>query len=168
MSDKYEVIDNFLSDKDFNDICSKIMSPNFPWYYNSNILVGVAPTDDTPFQFVHPVYNSNQFVQSNVADIFIPVLKRLDPNLLIRLKLNLGPKTTEHLEGGWHTDQDIPGSKTAILYFNTNNGYTMFEDGYKSESVANRFVSFDRSLKHTGVSQTDTQTRCLLNINYIP
>jgi len=167
VENKYTVIDDFLPKEYFDKIQSVIMGTDFPWFYNNNIIVGSSANEMGGFQFVHPVYRSNQFVQSQAAELFLPVLKQLDPNLLIRMKLNLGPKTAEPEQGGWHIDQDIPGSKTAVLYFNTNNGYTLFEDGYKSESVDNRLVSFDHSLKHTGVSQTDTQVRCVLNINYI-
>jgi hypothetical protein len=56
---------------------------------------------------------------------------------------------------------------TSILYINTNNGYTELESGEKIESVANRLVSFPTNIKHRGVSQTDEQTRVLLNFNYL-
>ena len=49
---------------------------------------------------------------------------------------------------------------------NTCNGYTLFKDNTKVESVANRFVSFDSQLEHTGTSCTDENIRVLINFNY--
>ena len=50
---------------------------------------------------------------------------------------------------------------------NTNNGYTEFEGGQKVESVANRLVTFPSKIEHCGVSQTDEQTRILINFGYL-
>ena len=56
--------------------------------------------------------------------------------------------------------------KTGILYLNTNDGYTEFEDGKIVNSVANRFVEFPSNILHRGVSQTDTEWRSVINFNY--
>ena len=60
--------------------------------------------------------------------------------------------------------------QTAILYLNTNNGYTKFQQNGLQDvhSVANRLVTFYGGLKHAGASCTDENTRIVLNINYIP
>ena len=55
---------------------------------------------------------------------------------------------------------------TAIYYVNTCDGFTEFEDGTKTEAVANRLVKFPSNLKHRGVSQTDTRFKCVINFNY--
>ena len=69
---------------------------------------------------------------------------------------------------GFHVDVPTDyDSKTAILYLNTNNGYTEFENGQRVESVANRLVVFDSALKHTGTTCTDQKRRIVLNLNYI-
>ena len=50
---------------------------------------------------------------------------------------------------------------------NTNNGYTLFEDGTKVDSIANRMVVFDGNTKHTGSTHTDDDRfRFVLNINF--
>jgi Rps23 Pro-64 3,4-dihydroxylase Tpa1-like proline 4-hydroxylase len=56
---------------------------------------------------------------------------------------------------------------TAIFYLNNNNGYTIFEDGSKVDSVENRLVVFNSNVMHSGVSQTDSKVRCVINLNYI-
>ena len=49
---------------------------------------------------------------------------------------------------------------------NTNNGYTIFEDGTKVESVANRLLTFHGNTKHAASSCSDQHRRVVLNINY--
>ena len=64
-------------------------------------------------------------------------------------------------------DTTRPGATTAIFYLNTNNGYTLFEDGQRVASVANRIVIFDAALRHTGASCTDADHRLVLNLNFV-
>ena len=161
----FNIVDNFLPEEDFKIIQAVVMSAEFPWYYNNKI---IAEEMSGKYQFTHSVYRENNSIQSNFFELFRPIIKVLDPKMLIRMKINMGGKTEDHEKGGWHIDQEIQGSRTAVLYFNNNNGYTLFEDGTKVESLENRFASFDNTTRHTGVSQTDTQVRCVLNINYIP
>jgi hypothetical protein len=66
-----------------------------------------------------------------------------------------------------HTDLEL-NQRTAIFYLNTNNGYTLFEDGTKVDSIENTLLIFHGHRKHSGVSCTDQKRRIVLNINYIP
>ena len=54
-----------------------------------------------------------------------------------------------------------------IANINTNNGYTEFENGEKVKSVANRLVMFPSNFEHRGVTQTDEQTRIMINFNFL-
>ena len=72
-----------------------------------------------------------------------------------------------HRKGGWHIDFiDDPPITTAILYLNSNNGWTEFKKGGKVKSVENRIVIFDSNLEHQGVTCTDELQRVVLNFNY--
>ena len=51
-------------------------------------------------------------------------------------------------------------------YVNSNNGYTLFEDGTRVESVANRYLRLSGDLRHTGTSCSDEDRRVLINFNY--
>ena len=87
------------------------------------------------------------------------------------MKANLGPKTPKPITCNFHTDvvKSYVGSKTAVYYINTNNGYTLFKKGKKKvKSVENRIVIFDAMEEHTTVTQTDKDVRLVLNINYYP
>ena len=161
---EYEVVDNLLSEDDFAKIRDVFLGDNFPWFYQNHILV--AERDADKFQFTHNLFRDG--VASPYLELVKPVLVALKAEGVFRVKANLKGRTAEHEEGGWHTD--FPPEelicRTGVFYLNTNNGYTVFEDGSKVESVANRFVSFPSDQRHSGVSHTDVQVRCLINFNY--
>lgn len=155
--------DNFLSKTKFKEIKSFMLeSMNFPWYYNNSILY------DTPgdFQFIHNFFRDGEV--SNFFSILDPLLEAIKPSALYRVKANLGTRSIESKEQGYHTDfdPDYLICKTAVLYLNTNNGYTIFESGERVESIENRLLIFDSPMKHSGASQTDTNIRSLINLNF--
>ena len=54
-----------------------------------------------------------------------------------------------------------------ILYLNTNNGYTKFEDGTKVISEENKLIIFDAGQKHSGTTNScDAPYRLVFNLNY--
>lgn len=55
---------------------------------------------------------------------------------------------------------------TSIFYLNTCNGATIFEDGTEIASVANRMLTFDGELMHTGRPASDAKRRVVINFNY--
>mgnify|MGYP003146748434 CR=1 FL=1 len=95
-----------------------------------------------------------------------------------RIKANVHACEDENFTGTYHIDQlNSDGSPylpekakrfyTAILYLNTNNGGTRFEECQTFvQSRANRIVIFPVYLKHAKVWQTDAKLRYVLNINY--
>jgi len=156
------IIDNFLSEQEFIQIKELFMGSNFPWYFNDGILM---EDDNTKhFQFTHSFYR-HYIPESNYIEALNPIFLKINTKSLIKVKANLGTRHSEVQSTGMHTDFDF-SCTTSIFYINTNNGYTIFEDGTQVESVANRFVSFDSLLKHSGTTHTDEQTRVLINFNY--
>ena len=119
------------------------------------------------FQFIHGFYWDG-VPTSDFYTLLDPLLEKIKPKHIIRAKINLSTPTPIPTEGGWHTDSPMPDPNvtTAVFYLNTNNGYTMFKDGTKVESLENRFASFSCDLEHTGVSSTDSNARVVLNLNY--
>jgi len=165
----YRVIDNFLSEEEFNNLHSIIMGVGFPWYFNEYI---VDPTHDvkngiTKGQFTHYFFGQSR-VKSDLIDILNPILDKLNVTALIKAKANLGHRDEVLYETGWHVDFDDIKAKTAVFYMNTNDGYTKFQEtGDKVESVANRLLEFDTNMVHTGTTVTSTPSRVVLNFNYI-
>ena len=163
-----KVYKNFLKPEEMSAIKLIMESADFPWYA-SNILKAHEIAKDTPnIQFVHPFYNTYKIV-SHYFDILAPLLNKLKIFSLLRVKANLTVRTFKHQEHGMHVDflNDNAKIKTGILYVNSNNGYSKFENGEKIQSIENQFVEFDSHIKHTGSSSTDHDRRIVINVNYI-
>lgn len=166
------ILDSFLDRNGLLALRAALKHPSFPWE-RTRVLSpagsGELP-DDHNVQFVHGFYRRRQdrIFQSRHLPLVLPVLNRLAPQLLVKVKVNLTLPRPDHLEYGLHVDTAWPGAQTAILYLNTNDGYTVFEDGTRIESVENRLVVFDAALRHTGASCTDAEARLVLNMNFVP
>ena len=162
-----QIFDNFLDTEYLTHLRELFFTfPGIPWYYNSAV-VGDRNDSDS-FQFTHVVY-TNACPQSSLYEELVPCLQRLNPLALVRIKANLLTKTEKHIEHGFHVDVPEMGYdnlRTAILYMNTNNGYTLFENGEKVNSVENRLVVFNSQLQHTGATCTDEKVRIVINFNY--
>ena len=154
-----KIIDNFLSKKNFTKLQSLILGQNFPWFYNDYI----HHVEDGQFQYFHTFY-SDEGEPSWQFSLLNDCLKELKPIRIKRIKANSNPKTESHLMGGCHID--YPNIKTSILYVNTNNGWTEFENGDRVDCIENRMVIFDSNLEHQGVSSTDQKRKVVINFNY--
>jgi len=167
---KLTITDNCLQQEDLDMIKNTILGPNFPWMMH-DIVASEKLSCDPKYnnQFVHSFYMS-PFVESQYLDLLSPILHILQPEAIIKIKANIVPCTNEIVEHGFHTD--LPGKleqvcKTAVFYLNTNNGYTLFKDGERINSVENRLAIFDTTDLHTGTSCTDNAYRAVINFNYI-
>jgi hypothetical protein len=165
-----QVVDDFLERTDFLVLRSAVEAPGFRW--RSEHVLKPASTDlpeEDNRQDVHGLYRRTGPFEhrSDQFGLLRPVLQLLQPAELIRIKLNRTPRHARHLEYGLHVDTTRPGATTAILYLNSNNGYTLFEDGRRVASVANRIVIFDAAVRHTGATCTDADYRLVLNVNLV-
>jgi hypothetical protein len=165
------IIDNFLDESVFTNLKSELLSNTFDWYYN-NCIVGSNETlkkDAENYQFIHNFYKENHGITGQSFFILKPLLLKINPKLLIRIKANLNPKTnTKKIIGSYHIDCNM-NCKTAIFYINTNNGYTKFKNNNNVVNcISNRLIVFDSNLEHVGFSCTDEDVRVVVNINYFP
>ena len=164
-----EIYDDFLSEYQFKNFDTQIVNnAYFPWYYNDMVVTG---KNDGGYQFTHGIFDLHVGgVVSDMFPLFTPLLEKLKVRHLVRIKLNLNPKTFFHHGGGWHVDywpnDPFPHTKTAVFYLNTNNGWTSFKKGGRVKSKSNRIVIFDSSLEHQGVTCTDENRRVIVNFNY--
>ena len=162
-----DIVDNWLPEEVFYKLFSTMKSPEFPWFLGK--VVGYQGDDEVKgnMQFFHEFYRHHQMKNQ----LMMPVLYHLQPCATIRIKANLSLATDRIEVGGMHIDVedglDREYLKTSILYMNTNNGYTTFEDGTKVESVQNRFVTFPNSMRHAGTTCTDSPFRMVVNFNYV-
>jgi Rps23 Pro-64 3,4-dihydroxylase Tpa1-like proline 4-hydroxylase len=167
------VIDDFLSNEEFTDISTLLCDPDgrFPWYYFDSKVYKNNPLNFYDYGFVHSFYSKGRYVSAlpqAEASVISPVYNALGAKQLIKVKANVTMATPLLYQYDMHTDvgHDIE-SKTAVFYLNTNDGYTLFEDGSKVDSVANRVVIFDEKIRHAGTSCTNAKRRVVLNVNYI-
>jgi hypothetical protein len=158
-----KIIDNFLSKEVFEKLQNTLLGNSFDWYYNS--FVDYKNKPNKQFQFIHFFFNNNW--RGSNFNLIEPIINIIKPFSLVRIKANLLTKTENIIANEFHKDFDnVKNLTTGIFYINTCNGYTIFKDGTKVESIANRFVSFDSQLEHTGTSCTDENIRVLINFNY--
>ena len=119
------------------------------------------------FQLFHEYY-SNFAPQGEHFEMIMPFILKIKPAALIRIKANMGTRSDSIIEHGLHIDHPYPNAKTSVYYVNTCDGYTLFEDGTVVESVENRLITFDSSIRHTGTTCTNQMARIVINFNYYP
>ena len=166
-----DIKDNFLNLREFEQVHASLMGWDFPWY-TSKIVNDNEHNTNFNMQFTHLFYERYSPVDDTI-NILHPVLKIIQPISIFKIKANMMPCQGKIIEHGFHHDVTDTGfhpirdhMKTSILYMNTCDGYTKFEDGTKVESVANRFVTFPNHLEHTGTTTSDSDYRLVINFNY--
>ena len=158
-----KIIKNFLENQEFINLKNLMMGPNFDWYYNAC----VNSDGDGYFQFTH-IFCDKGKPRPNL-NLLNNIIYKLKIKEILRIKANLITKTEKIIEHGFHVDYASKNKKyrTAILYMNTNNGYTKFKDNKKILSEENKICIFPTQTKHSGSSCTDENVRIVINFNYI-
>ena len=170
-----EIIPNFIENKEVQENIKNTLIGNtgIDYYYVGAV---ADSNDDSDFYFVHHlfetkntdrnVYPTESHESSPFFDrVLSPIIGRLKFDSLMRAKINLYTRKSEFIQTGMHTDNDIP-HMVGLYSVNTNNGYTLFKDGTKIESIENQMVIFDGKREHCSVAQTDTDVRVNININF--
>jgi len=166
---KYEVIDNFLDKKYFNDLVTLFMGRAMLWSFEPNVAnlredIDI-PKDDKLYYMTHTIYDDN-LQRSDYYNIIVPFLQKLKVICLLRVKVNFYPNTEILYEHPNHTDGNFVNSG-AILSLNSCDGYTKLRDGTKIDSVANRILLFDAHEEHCSTTTTNVTARFNINVNYI-
>jgi hypothetical protein len=157
----YKVIDNLLPKEKLKSIQDVMLSTEFPWFFSDRISGPKEVIEN--YYFVHIFYLKT--INSSFYNILDPIIEKLDANALVRIKGNLHPNVNKFIENNKHVDYDFQ-HKGAIFYVNTNNGFTILEDGTKIESIENRLLMFDPSKLHNSTNCTDKKCRVNINFNY--
>jgi hypothetical protein len=167
-----QVIDKFLEEKELEKIDFLFSETNLPWFFNaSSIYAHGDPNaqDDKKFMFTH-MFMFEGKVNSDFYPVIEPIINKLKTiinfNLIYRIKANLYTNQGKHIEHTPHQDLNRLGKKyyTAIYFINSNNGKTIIKD-IEIPSIKNTLLLFDGDTDHYGVTQTNTQTRMVININ---
>jgi hypothetical protein len=168
----YEVIDNFLTDDQWKSLNDLLFFPNgdskLEFKYVADVNVS---SQKNQFAFGRVVMDqwkttfdgSDQYIDS----IMVAVCKRLQKGIKVyRAKVNLFTRTAKNEGLGMHCDLNTPDYQTIIYYINDNNGGTRFADGTFVPQKKNRAVIVHGPVLHESVTQTDTNVRVNININY--
>ena len=157
----YKVIDNFLDEKIFNNLKNILFSNQINWFFLP------AMTKNDHYFFNHCFYNLYKPYSEFFNEYITPVLEKLNPLALVEIRANLILKEDNHYQSNFHVDRPFQ-CKTAILYMNTCNGYTLLDENKKIKihSKENKLLIFNSQIKHAGVSQTDVERRIVINFNY--
>lgn len=139
------------------------------------ISIPVIPTQNNVYMTnnLYDMYDGYQkLYEGLVRDIQQEVSKKISIIIWMRFKVNLMMSFHEKSVYGFHKDcvgwlNDKIKHSTAVLYLDSNDGGTMFEDGRFVESKSNRLVVFPNSTLHSSVSQTDDEIRTVINLNFI-
>ena len=165
----HKIIDNFLDHQDFLEIKYIFESENIPWYCSK--IISSQEYNGDNFQLVHNMYSNHQFVNSG-SKYTIKLINKIKPLGIFRIKANLRPKSnTIYDKDYFHVDKPkMVESKIqysiGIFYLNTNNGFTILEDGTKIKSEENRMLFLSGDTKHYGTSATDSN-RMVINFNFV-
>jgi len=168
-----EIIDNFLELSDLVNIQNYIFDKNLPWQYGQILEEYMLECDPLEnHQLSHMIFAKGEYGSS--LKLLIPILKKLEANVLLKAKANLTWRRNSNIKIGWHTDiiegnkNILSNPKTAIYYLNTNNGSTIInkENSTVVNCIENRIVIFDSNQEHIGVTCSDKKNKVLLNINY--
>ena len=161
--DSVKIIDNFLPRGDFELLRDAVFHRNFPWRYSETVAYSDELKED--YYFFHLLYTEDK-INSSHYHLIQPVLDRVECEKLIRVKANLYPNVNKEVQNGMHRDYEYE-HKGALLSLNTNNGYTIFEDGKKHYSVENRLMLFNPTELHASGLCTNVKRRVNINFNYL-
>ncbi len=173
---KIEIIDNFLSQSEFEELKTFLMSPRSQWRFVNFIAHKDGRDGDKDGYFVHsfrdcdPKTFKDRFpISPNyqvIDNLMVGIKKKVKFKQILRIRSSLYPRREKQIPDPFHVDYQF-NHKVCIFYVNSNNGYTLFENGDKVESVANRLMIFDGTEKHCSVVQTDEPARYIININLL-
>ena len=160
-----EIVDNFLDQNAFETIKSEIYgNKGFPFYIATGIS-GAESSTEHNYYLVHLLYH-NYRPNSVHYDLILPILKKITPYAIRKIKVNFYPVTDTIQKHPFHLDSRHT-HKGCIFYLNTNNGKTIFETGEEIDSIENRMLFFDPTKKHASTTCTDDYIgRFNINFNY--
>jgi len=161
---------NLLSDIDFNNLIDVLTSKYFPWYFYKTSLNDGKYTND--FMFVHTFYEKQVGINSPEFINILPLLNKVSATIgtkhtdLLRIKANLYTNQNKNITHEEHTDYpDLDSYTTAVYNLTTCNGATKFENKLEP-SIANSLLVFDGNTMHSGITQSDTDIRLLVNFDF--
>ena len=163
---------DFLPSLYFDKLKNMVESNNFNWFFQSQTVTNPFVEEDNNFKFSHNLFAFEKGKNSEAFKEFEPIVYFLSNKIkikqLLRMHLNLYTNQNKRIEHVSHYDIDERGKPkqnvtVSVMNFTTCNGGTIIRDK-KYPSHENEVLIFNNLNKHSGVVQTDTHTRIVLNI----
>ena len=190
----FKVIDDFLPYGYWERIHSFLCSPDFPWYYQENIVHLDQPSEPGCFGFNYWIFrpeetmcrhNYSHSVQETILPFAFSVQQAIGfKNEISRVRCDMTVYNPNQHMHEPHVDMIDQQHVAAVYYVNNSDGNTrIFKkklalDGtlnydkdnlevmVEVEPKANRLVLFDGSYLHTGHSPSKTNSRVIINSDY--
>jgi len=157
-----EIIKNFLLREEYNNLKNMFFSDYFPWFFHER---SCADNKNSQFQFIHGFYGEGG-INSSFFKNLEPIISKLNPITIYRIKANLNTRTDSVIETGAHNDINDSRFTSAVFFLNKCDGYCKI-DNKKYFSEDNKLVKFKSNIMHSGSTTSDTDRRIVLNIVFI-
>lgn len=156
------VVNNFLDNDDFWDICKVVTANNFPWFLENQ-------TNHFYHHLVKPLDNGKFENSFFISLILNKIVDKINPKVL-KAYLNMTFKTDkfEEIDEERDTINLNNNSYVGFFFINTCNGKVQISGGNEIDSVENRFVTFPSNTAYFHSSHTDKKFKLFLKIVYIP
>tara|TARA_B100001175_G_scaffold104313_1_gene88570 strand:+ start:780 stop:1268 length:489 start_codon:yes stop_codon:yes gene_type:complete len=160
-----QVIDDALDKEYFKHLDKQMLHQNrFKWLFQEKVATLEDDPDDEQFYFISSFYH-NLMVEDDFYYELRPLFDALGVKALIRCRAIMYMNQGKIIKHKPHIDFEY-SHNAALLYMNTNNGYTGMMNDDKVESVENRILLHDGSIPHYSTTCTDTCKRIVLAVNY--
>ena len=100
-----KVIDNFLPQDQFDLLQQYFINDSFIWHLNDSIANKRQGLDQ--YQFVHTFFDISKPSLQNYSSFLQPLLLKLKPQYILRIKANLRPRTTQGVLSDYHVDMSL-------------------------------------------------------------
>lgn len=183
-----KVIDNFLPTAYQDALENVLLGGNFSWYLNPWT---VEPENQAKYkndntveslQFTHAIVRDGVITSENynlvsLIAYHLMLTENVKTDAIQRIKANLnlplsGYSDDKHF--GIHTDLPVTENAiTCVYYVNDCDGDTIFFDEQGQSEIfrvspkKGRLVYFDSKIPHAGCPPRNSETRCVINFNFM-
>jgi len=160
-----QVIDDALDREYFEHLEKQMLHQNrFKWLFQEKVATPEDDPNDEQFYFISSFYH-HLMVEDDFYYELRPLFDALGVKALLRARAIMYMNQGKFIKHKPHVDFEY-SHNAALLYMNTNNGYTGMMNDDKVESVENRILLHDGSIPHYSTTCTDTCKRIVLAVNY--
>mgnify|MGYP003138462448 CR=1 FL=1 len=167
----YQIIDNFLDTHEFEFLQTKVMEQEHSWYYGESVADELKYENEAYFMHLYYMDMPEKIkdrlpTKSESFDLVKPIIRKIDHNFLLRVKANLYGRTETLKHHPDHQDYHFE-HMGAVFYVNTNDGFTVLDDGTEIGSIENRLLLFNGATMHHSTTCTDKKRRVTINFNFM-